>query len=74
MCETDLFQSLKTLNSSQLLDFLSDDILVCMSFIEEIRQQEGKDDPEKIKKDILRKKIKEAIDQNKSIEREDHIG
>ena len=34
VCETDLFLSLKTLNSPELLQLLSDDIIHCMTFIE----------------------------------------
>ena len=62
VCETDLFSSLKTLNTPQLLDFMSDDILVCMNLLEEIRFREGKSDAEKIKRDNLRKKIEDAIE------------
>lgn len=62
VCETDLFNSLKMLNSSKLLDLMMTDILTCMQMIDQIRVKEGKDDPEKIKLNILRSKIQEAIE------------
>lgn len=57
VCETDLFMSLKSLTTFSLLELMSDDILICMNHLEEFRIKEGKNDPEKMLRDKIRKKI-----------------
>ena len=74
VCETDLFLSFKSLSTSRLLELMSDDILICMSNLEKLRIKEGKQDPEKMLKDQIRKKIQAAIEQNKQIGKDNRAG
>jgi len=73
ICETDLFNVLKSIESFEVSNILIDDIVRIFKFFEDQRMQQGKHDDLAMLNDAVKRNSITALTQKKTVGRSDYI-
>lgn len=69
VCETDLFNTIKSLESFETSDIIIPDVMIGLRYIEELRNSQGKSDPHKLRFHQIDENVKVAMKSKSQVAR-----
>ena len=69
VCETDLFNVIKSLESHETSNMILPDVMISLKHIEDLRKTLGKSDPREIRNNLIQENVNLAMQSNKQVER-----